>query len=151
MHSVEKSKLLLRLSLLVGLILLLLPNVFQWVNDELIRQVGEWFGYKMLLTIPLILLLVIAYQCFSNRLDLLHKVSENSNKNNSGEEHHKPTETEITKNKECLLRNLAEDKKVFLQSFLKIKYKVHSNYQSEYYCQGASFPWHIEFTASSCL
>jgi hypothetical protein len=125
MRSVEKSRLPLQLSFLVGLILLLLPNVFPWINDELIHQVGGWFGYKMLLTIPLILLLVIAYQRLSHRLDNLSKSSENPDHPDSSAPISIPqrdpiggTWEQIQEHRDKLLRNLASDEKELLRKFI---------------------------------
>ena len=125
MNNIEKSKLPLRLSFLVGLIILLLPNLFEWINDALIRQVGEWFGYKILLTIPLFLLLIIIYQRFSHRLDLSHKTSEIADQPNSTPITSVPqpdriggTWDQIVSYRDEHLENLASNEKSLLGEFL---------------------------------
>ena len=121
MQDAEKSKLKIRLSLILAIIILLLPTIFGWVRDDLVLQIGEFFGYKTLLILPIILILVIIYQKLSNRLDRSYISSETIN--NSEEKPTYPTESEIKKNRERLLRNLAEDEKETLRLFIDGKKK----------------------------
>jgi hypothetical protein len=121
MRDVEKSKLNNRLWWLGGIILLLLPYLFGWLNNDMILQIGEFLGYKFLLSLVLVLIFVIIYQYSCNRLNKLYESSETAS--NSIQEPISPTESEIKKYRERLLQNLAEDEKETLRLFIDKKKK----------------------------
>ncbi|MBU2492647.1 MAG: superinfection exclusion B family protein [Bacteroidetes bacterium] len=113
--NISKAKLGLRLSIILGLILLLFPSLFQWITDDTIHQIGDFLGYKVLLTLLLILILLLVYQYFMHRLVLLENVSYDST---ATENVNQTSEAEQKKLRIKLLSNLAEDEKKTLRIFI---------------------------------
>jgi hypothetical protein len=116
MHHASRPKLLLRLSFLAGSILLLLPNLFGWLDEELIRTIEGFVGYGMLLSLLSILLLVIAYQRLS-----YHLTNRDNSSAKASTEQSQADETDeeaLRKSFEKHLHQLSPDEKALLKQFI---------------------------------
>ena len=103
------------------LIGVLLPNLFGWVSNDLLFQIGNFLTYRVLLTLPLLLLIVLLYQYLSYRLKLMNYIQDSKNQIMTPQE--KPTNVEIKKRRIMLLSNLAEDERETLRLFINGKKK----------------------------